>query len=91
MTYKDSLSEYQRAARQKWPTSRIFGDGKYALVCPVSYSVHLYAYYMLALTEIARDHSNWQCKDSHTLVELKPVPPPRSETITRYPADCERD
>jgi hypothetical protein len=82
-------SEFQQAAHQKWPNAIIHGDGKYALFCGDLNHVHLYDFYMLAMCEIARDHGNWNCKDSHRMVELTPAPPP--VVITRHPADCERD
>lgn len=75
MAVQNSLSEYQQAARQKWPQADIVGDGPFALVCPVTDSVFLYDFYMAAMAEIACDHSNWRCKDSHSMVEMKPAPP----------------
>lgn len=65
-------SEFQRAAQLKWPTARVSGDGPYALYCEKLDRVQLYAFWLLAATEIARDHSNWGCKDSHRLIELQP-------------------
>jgi hypothetical protein len=76
MAVQNSLSEYQRAARQKWPTADIISDGPYALLCSVTDTVYLYSFAMAAMAEIARDHSNWHCKDSHRMVELTPAPRP---------------
>jgi hypothetical protein len=42
MAVQNSLSAYQQAARQKWPTADIVGDGPFALVCPVTDTVYLY-------------------------------------------------
>ena len=75
MAVQNSLSEYQQAARQKWPTANIVGDGPYALFCSVTDSVHLYSFWMGAMNDLTRNHYNWQCRDSHRLVELKPAPP----------------
>jgi hypothetical protein len=68
----NSFSDYRRAARHRWPNAAITGDGPFALVCSITSSVTLYSFHMLAMTEIALDHSNWRCKDSHHLIELKP-------------------
>jgi hypothetical protein len=84
-------SEYQRAARLRWPTARIFGDGPFALYCEVLNHVDLYPHFMLAATDIARDHSNWRCKDSHSLVELKPVAQRRVAINRSLIARMERD
>ena len=78
------ISEFQRAARLKWPQYRIVGDGPFAISCGITSSVHLYAWPMLAMIEIARDHSNWRCKDCHCMVELQPVYPPQAHR--RIPA-----
>jgi len=75
MAVQNSLSEFQQAARQKWPTANIVGDGPYALFCPFTDTVYLYSFAMAAMADIARDHGNWSCKDSHRMVELTPVPP----------------
>jgi hypothetical protein len=83
-------SDYQRAARLKWPEYVISGDGPFAIVCPVSYSVFLYTFAMAAMADIARDHSNWDCKDEHRLVELKAVPQ-RAPLTIRNRAALERD
>lgn len=83
-------SDYQRAARLKWPQFNIHGDGPCALVCPVSYSVQLYPFPMAAMAEIARDHSNWRCKDEHHLVELDAAPR-RAPLTIRNRAAMERD
>jgi hypothetical protein len=69
-----SLSEYQKAAAARWPQYRIHGDGPHALVCPTSYSVTLFGYWLEAASEMMNDHANWRCKDSHKLVEIKPAP-----------------
>jgi hypothetical protein len=90
MADQTSFSEYQQAARQRWPQYNIHGDGPCALVCPVSYSVHLYPFPMMAMADIARDHSNWRCKDSHTLVEIDPAPR-RAPLTIRNRAALERD
>lgn len=86
----ESQTEFQREAQQKWPTAKIHCDGPYALVCPISYSVTLYSHYMLAMAEVALDHSNFRCKDSHSLVELKPAPQ-RTRTTFRNRALMEGD
>jgi hypothetical protein len=83
-------SEFQRAARQRWPQYEIYGDGPYALVCSVTRHARLYGFHMLALTDIARDHSNWRCKDEHKLVELKAVSQ-RAPLTLRNRAAMERD
>jgi hypothetical protein len=83
-------SDYQRAARQRWPQLNIHGDGPCAIVCPISYSVHLYPFPMMAMSQIALDHSNWRCKDEHRLVELKAVPQ-RAPLTLRNRAALERD
>lgn len=74
MAVQTSLSEFQQAARQRWPQYRIHGDGPCAVVCPISYSVHLYPFAMMAMSQIALDHSNWACKDEHKLVEIDAAP-----------------
>lgn len=89
MAVQNSFSEYQQAARLKWPTAFINGDGAYALHCGALNEVWLYSHYMIAMSDVARDHGNWRCKDSHKLVEVKPAP--RRETIRRSPAEMERD
>jgi hypothetical protein len=81
------VSEFQKAAAQRWPRYQIYGDGPFAVVCPTTNHVRLYGFRMLALTDIARDHSNWNCKDLHSLVELNPTP---RRKITHGP-DSERD
>jgi hypothetical protein len=85
-----SESEYQQAARQRWPQLNIHGDGPCAIVCPVSYSVFLYPFAMMAMSQIALDHSNQHCKDEHKLVELKAVPQ-RAPLTLRNRAALERD
>ena len=82
-------SEFKQAARQKWPTATIVGDGPFALVCPVTDCVHLYGFWMGAMDALTRNHSNWQCRDDHKLVELKPAPPRRPGIRNR--ALMERD
>jgi hypothetical protein len=82
-------SDYQHAARQRWPQYRIHGDGPCALVCPVSYSVFLFPFAMMAMADIARDHSNRHCKDEHKLVELKAAPQ-RAPLTLRNRAAMER-
>ena len=71
-------SEFQIAARQKWPTAIITGDGPYALWCEALDHVWLHAHYMTAMAEIALDHSNFHCKDGHRMIELTPVHKPRT-------------
>jgi hypothetical protein len=71
---KKMESAYQQAAHLKWPTAQISGDGPFALVCPVTESVHLYSFWMGAMSHLTRNHSNWTCRDRHKLVELKPAP-----------------
>ncbi|MBZ5534000.1 MAG: hypothetical protein LAO20_21425 [Acidobacteriia bacterium] len=83
-------SAYQQAARLKWPTAHISGDGPYALACPVTDCVHLYSFWMAAMNDLTRNHSNWQCRDDHKLVELKPAPQPAPITL-RNRALMERD
>ena len=73
-SFMSAESVFRIAAKARWPQAQIVGDGRFALHCPVTSTVHLYDFWMLAATEIARDHSNWRCKDSHTLVELQPLP-----------------
>ena len=85
-----TLSEFQQAARLKWPEYDIYGDGPYALVCSVTRHVRLCGFHMLAMTEIARDCSNWQCKDTHRLIELKAVPQ-RAPLTLRNRGALERD
>jgi hypothetical protein len=87
MADQNSFSEYQQAARLKWPTALITGDGSYALHCADLNHVWLYTHYMLAMADVAQDHGNWSCKDSHRLIELKPAP---CRKITHGP-DSERD
>jgi hypothetical protein len=89
MADQKSFSEYQQAARQKWPTADIIGDGPFALVCSVTDSVYLYSFWMAAMNDLTRNHSNWRCRDDHKLVELKPAQ--RRQPIRRNPADMERD
>lgn len=83
-------SDYQHAARQKWPQLNIYGDGPCAIVCPISYSVHLYPFAMMAMSQIALDHSNWACKDEHIMVEID-APPKRAPMTLRNRAALERD
>jgi len=85
-----SESDYQRAARQRWPQLNIHGDGPWALVCPVSYSVTLYTFWMAAMNDLTRNHSNWQCRDQHSIVELRPAARPAPLRI-RNRAALERD
>ncbi len=66
-------STYQEAARQT--TAFINGDGIYALHCEALNEVWLYSHYMFAMAEVARDHGNRRCKNTHSLVELEPAPP----------------
>jgi hypothetical protein len=82
-------SDYQHAARQLWPQLNIHGDGPWALVCPVSYSVTLYTFWMAAMNDLTRNHSNWQCRDQHRIVELTP-PPRRAPLTIRNRAAMER-
>jgi hypothetical protein len=84
------LSEYQQAARLRWPQYRIHGDGPCAVVCPISYSVHLYPFAMMAMSQIALDHSNWACKDEHKLIEIDAAPR-RAPLTLRNRAAMERD
>lgn len=84
------LSEYQQAARLRWPEYAISGDGPSALVCPLSYSVFLFPFAMMAMAHIALDHSNRHCKDDHKLVELKAAPQ-RAPLTLRNRAAMERD
>jgi len=70
----ESLSQYQQAARQKWPQYQITGDGPHALICPTSYSVTLFGYWLEAASELMHDHSNWKCRSDHKLEEIKPLP-----------------
>jgi hypothetical protein len=83
-------SEFQRAARLRWPQYGIYGDGPFALVCPVTNHVRLHGHYMQAMVEVALDHSNWRCKDEHRLIELKAVPQ-RAPLTLRNRAAMERD
>jgi hypothetical protein len=69
-----SLSEHQHAAQQKWPDYRIYGDGAHAVICPASYSVTLYGWWFEAACALMADHGNWQCRNSHKLEEIKPLP-----------------
>jgi hypothetical protein len=68
-----SLSEYQRAARQRWPRATIYGDGAFALWCPVTQVVRLFAFAMLAQTRAADECSNWGCQNKHQVVRLQPI------------------
>jgi hypothetical protein len=86
----ESQTEFQREAQQKWPTAKIHGDGQYALVCPGSYSVTLYTFWMGAMADLARDHGNWRCKDQHRLVEIDAAPR-RAPLTIRNRAALERD
>lgn len=83
-------SDYQQAARQKWPHYIVSGDGPCAIVCPISYSVHLYPFAMMAMSQIALDHSNWACKDEHKLVEIDAAPR-RAPITLRNRGALERD
>jgi hypothetical protein len=85
-----SLSEYQQVAQQKWPHYQIHGDGPHAVICPASYSITLYGYWMEAACELMHDHGNWRCKNNHSLTELKPLP--QRTPVSRGFADkVERD
>jgi hypothetical protein len=90
MADKTSVSEYQQAARQKWPRYDIYGDGPFALVCPVTNHVQLYGFWMAAMSDLTKNHSNWQCRDSHTLVEIDRAPQ-RAPITLRNRAAMERD
>jgi hypothetical protein len=74
MAVQNPFSEYQQAARQKWPTAQINGDGPFALVCSITEIVRLYSFWMEAMNDLTKNHSNWTCRDRHKLVELKPAP-----------------
>jgi hypothetical protein len=67
-------SEYQQAAAAKWPHYQIHGDGPHALICPASYSITLFGWWFEAACDLMHDHGNWQCRNSHKLVEIKPLP-----------------
>jgi hypothetical protein len=74
MAATQSQTEFQQAAAARWPHYQIHGDGPHALICPASYSVTLYGYWLEAASELMNDHSNWQCRNSHKLAEIKPLP-----------------
>jgi hypothetical protein len=86
----ESQSEYRQAARQKWPAYEIYGDGPYALVCSVTRHARLYGFWMAAMNDLTKNHSNWQCRDSHILVEIDPAPQ-RAPLTLRNRAAMERD
>jgi hypothetical protein len=71
---KVMATEYQAAAAVRWPHYTITGDGPNALICPASYSITLFGWWFEAACELMKDHSNWRCKNSHSLAELKPMP-----------------
>ena len=79
-------SEYQRAARLKWPRARIVGDGAYALYCQALEIVHLHSGWIFAATAVNTQHGNWNCVDSHRLFELEPARARRA--VTRNLADA---
>jgi hypothetical protein len=82
-------SQYQTAAAAKWPKYRIHGDGPHALVCPISYSVILYGFWMEAACAVMEQHYG-QCRAEHRLEEIKPAP--RRTPVPRNFADkIERD
>ena len=83
-------SEFQRAARLKWPKAQVFGDGPFALYCGRLDHATLYAHWLFAATELTKPHSNWNCADEHKLIELKPVPVPHAKA-TRNLAEAFRD
>ena len=70
----ETKSEFQQAAAARWPHYTITGDGPNALICPASYSVSLYGWWLEAATAMMANHSNWQCRNSHKLEEIKPLP-----------------
>jgi hypothetical protein len=70
---KTEASPYVRAARQRWPQYAIIGDGPYARACPVTSTVRLYEFRMLALLERSQDCSDECCPTLHRLVRLEPL------------------
>lgn len=84
------LSAYQHAAKLKWPGYSIVGDGQFAVACPITNRAELFDSYMVAMTRIALDHSNWRCKDDHQLEELKPAPVQQRRAF-RFPGNWEKD
>jgi hypothetical protein len=67
------LSPYVRAARRRWPSYTVVGDGPYARACSVTSTVRLYGFRMLAILERGQDCSNWRCAATHKLVRLEPL------------------
>lgn len=66
-------SEFQRAARQRWPYANMAGDGPYALSCSTLDTVKLYPHWMQAATELVKQCGQWDCRDTHRMLELQPV------------------
>lgn len=85
-----SQSEYQRAAKLRWPSAFVHGDGPFAVYCPVRQAVDLYGWAMAAMSAVSVDCSNWRCKATHLFHELKPVYPHTNE-INRIRSLIERD
>jgi hypothetical protein len=83
-------SPFQRAARQRWPRYTTWGDGEWAVVCPVVQIVTLYDFAMLANVEMHEPHSNWGCAEKHKLERIKPAYE-ATTVILKSPADIERD
>ncbi len=86
---QETLSDFQRAARLKWPGAKVSGDGSWAVFCPVIQSVALFSLYMFAANHAGNDHANWCCKAEHRVVEIKPLPI-RSGRSIRWTAEMER-
>jgi hypothetical protein len=84
---KTEASPYVRAARQRWPQYAIIGDGPYARACPVTSTVRLYGFRMLAILERSQDCSNWDCGAQHRLVRLEPLYPRRPVYLSFFGAD----
>jgi hypothetical protein len=80
-------SAYRRAARQKWPKATLTGDGPVAIRCPVTNTVRLYGFALLAATEMTRECSNWRCSADHVLTELTPLYPRATRQIQNWERD----
>jgi hypothetical protein len=80
-------SVWQQIARGLWPYYSCRGDGQYALVCPKTFSVALFDNATAGRIENMTEHENG-CAVLHKKVLLHA---PQSNTISRSPADAERE
>ena len=85
--HSKELSPYIRAAKQRWPSYTVVGDGPYARACPVTSTVRLYGFRMLAILEQSQDCSNWECHHLHKLVRLEPLFPRRPVYLSFFGKD----